>query len=63
MKNGANDFVMAKESTDQVGVGALLKESAQGFVNDEGLRFCCVTCSRIMDWRRGRRAREGKGFT
>ncbi|RYD68462.1 MAG: YihY/virulence factor BrkB family protein [Verrucomicrobiaceae bacterium] len=30
---------MAKESTNQVGVGALLRESAQGFVNDEGLRL------------------------
>ena len=30
---------MTKESTEGIGVGALLKESAQGFVNDEGLRL------------------------
>ncbi|HEY1121544.1 MAG TPA: YihY/virulence factor BrkB family protein [Haloferula sp.] len=30
---------MDKETTAQVGVGTLLKESAQGFVNDEGLRL------------------------
>jgi membrane protein len=30
---------MAKTSTTEVGVGTLLKESAQGFVNDDGLRL------------------------
>ena len=39
MKNDTHDFFMAKKSTTEVGVGALLKESAQGFVNDEGLRL------------------------